>query len=223
MEIEYAKELDKILGTLQGLIPKKYQQGNEKFSGESISEIKKLQSKNGLNEHFVIIKDWDVDHLVEELQISRVNLCGYLEVLAEKGLVHLIKGGPSEIFAYASAKVAGIHFYRNGGFTKAVTNEITREQKEKEILEKQLEVAKTSADAAKSSSRFSKYLLWVTAINVFAVLVTTFFEFKTYLNNEDIILRETDPKIENPLILLPVDSSSANEEGVKKAPLNLKK
>ena len=210
MELEYAKELDRILGALQGPISERFKKGNEKFGGETISEITKLQAKNGSNQHLVIIKDWDIDYLVEELQISRVNLCGYLEVLANKALVHLIKGGPTEIFAYASATITGIHFYRNGGFTKVAVDEIAKEKKEEEVLDKQLEVAKISADAAKDSSLFSKYLLWITAINVLAVLFTTFFQVKDLYNKRN--LEKPAAKIEENFIRIPSDTLKVRQE-----------
>ena len=215
MELEYAKELDRILGALQGPIPKKYQKGNEKTGGQSLSEITKFKTNNGLNQYLVVINSWEVDHLVEELQITRVNLCGYLEILESKGFVKLWEGAPEEIYGWASVKVAGIHFYRNGGFTKVATDEVEKRLKEKEILDQELKAAQIGAAAAKDSAEFSKYLLGVTALNVLAVLITTYFEIEDFYDRRNFEEESPAAKTEEILIRIPTDTLRVNQEKTK--------
>ena len=174
MELEFAKELDRILGALQGPVPEQYYKGNDKFGNDSVSEIIKKGDRNDANQYHIVIRDWDVDHLCEMLSLSRITLCGYLEVLANNHLVHLHEGGPNEIYVYAEIKVAGIHFYRNGGYTKIATDEIVRVTREREAIDKQLEAASKSATAADKTATYTKYLLGITAINVLAFIFTTF-------------------------------------------------
>lgn len=175
MELEYAKELDRVLRTLQGSIPKRFFIGSDALGTETITEIKKEAGASGTNKYLIVIRGWDVNNLCEELELSRVVVCGYLEVLGKDGFVHLLDGPSSEIYSSAEIKVSGIHFLRNGGYMRIATEELNREKKKQEIIEKQLEAAINSSEAADKTARYTKYLLGVTALNVLIVLFTTVF------------------------------------------------
>lgn len=179
MDLQEAKALDRVLRQLKDKQP--INTGSEEV--DTITEFSLEEEHDVYAKHYYHIKGWRIGALCEKLNISPINLLGVADRMYEDQFIQKSIDFQDKKTIGLTITIKGIYFIDNGGYEAEVIKEQEREEKESEIIEKQLKAAddnigaaKKSAEAASDSAKYSKWLLLVTAINVGIVLFHTIYE-----------------------------------------------